>query len=121
MNLESYYEYCLAKRGVTENFPFDNDALVFKVGGKIYASSSLKSWEIAQPRVNLKCDPELAQELRSQYYGIQPGFHASKTHWNTVAVNQDVADTFLKELIDQSYELVFASLTKKIQHEVYNF
>jgi predicted DNA-binding protein (MmcQ/YjbR family) len=118
MNLETYYEYCLSKKGVTEHFPFDEDTLVFKVGGKMFALSSLKKWESGAPAVNLKCDPERAQELRAQYESIKPGFHMSKTHWNTVAINRDVPNTLVKELIDHSYELVFKSLTKKLQNEI---
>jgi predicted DNA-binding protein (MmcQ/YjbR family) len=118
MNLETYYEYCLSKKAVTEHFPFDEDTLVFKVGGKIFALSSLNQWEKGQPAVNLKCDPERAQELRAEYDAIQPGFHMNKMHWNTIAVNRDVQDTFFKELIDHSYELVFKSLTKKMQSEI---
>ena len=118
MNLETYYEYCFSKKGVTEHFPFDEDTLVFKVGGKMFALSSLLQWEKGNPSVNLKCDPERAQELRAEYDAIQPGFHMSKVHWNTIAVNNDAPDALLKELIDHSYELVFKSLTKKIQNEI---
>ena len=118
MNLESYYEYCLSKKGVTEHFPFDEDTLVFKVGGKMFALSSLSQWEKGQPSVNLKCDPERAEELRAEYDAIQPGFHMSKTHWNTIAINESVSDALVKELIDHSYDLVFKSLTKKLQNEI---
>lgn len=118
MNLETYYEYCLSKKGVTEHFPFDDDALVFKVGGKMVALSSLKQWEKGDPSVNLKCDPDRAQELRAQYETILPAFHMSKVHWNTIFINQDLSDQFVKELIDHSYDLVFKSLTKKIQNEI---
>ncbi|MFV8391134.1 MmcQ/YjbR family DNA-binding protein [Flavobacterium sp. LB2P6] len=118
MNLEAYYEYCLSKKGVTEHFPFDEDTLVFKVGGKMFALASLRQWEKGQPSVNLKCDPEQAQELRAEYDDIQPGFHMSKTHWNTIAINASVPDMLVKELIDHSYELVFKSLTKKLQSEI---
>ncbi|WP_338646485.1 MmcQ/YjbR family DNA-binding protein [Flavobacterium sp. KS-LB2] len=118
MNLETYYEYCLSKKGVTEHFPFDEDTLVFKVGGKMFALSSLSQWEKGQPSVNLKCNPERAEELRAEYDDIQPGFHMSKTHWNTIAVNESVSDALVKELIDHSYELVFKSLTKKLQNEI---
>lgn len=118
MNLETYYEYCLSKKGVTEHFPFDEDTLVFKVGGKMFALSSLKQWEKGESSVNLKCDPERAEELRAQYDDIIPGWHMSKTHWNTVAINKEVPDILIKELIDHSYDLVFKSLTKKIQNEI---
>lgn len=118
MNLETYYEYCLSKKGVTEHFPFDEDTLVFKVGGKMFALSSLSQWEKGQPAVNLKCDPERAEELRAEYDAIQPGFHMSKIHWNTIKINTDVSDALVKELIDHSYELVFKSLSKKIRLEL---
>jgi predicted DNA-binding protein (MmcQ/YjbR family) len=118
MNLETYYEYCLSKKGVTEHFPFDEDTLVFKVGGKMFALSSLLQWEKGEPSVNLKCDPDRAQELRAQYDDIKPGYHMSKIHWNTIAVNKDASDSLIKGLIDHSYELVFKSLTKKIQGEI---
>ncbi|TPG32605.1 MmcQ/YjbR family DNA-binding protein [Flavobacterium pectinovorum] len=118
MNLETYYEYCLSKKGVSEHFPFDEDTLVFKVGGKMFALSSLSQWEKSAPSVNLKCDPERAQELRAEYDEIKPGFHMSKVHWNTIALNGNLSTAFVKELIDHSYELVFKSLTKKIQNEI---
>ena len=118
MNLENFYEYCLSKKGVTEHFPFDQDVLVFKVGEKMFALSSLNQWEIGQPKVNLKCNPDYALELRAEYGDIQPAFHMSKVHWNTVAINAEVSDAFLKKLIDDSYDLVFKSLTKTIQSQI---
>ncbi len=118
MNLEKFYEYCLSKNGVTEHFPFDEETLVFKVGSKMFALSSLKQWEKGEPSVNLKCNPEQSQELRAEYEAINPGFHMSKVHWNTIDFNSDVLDKMILELIDHSYELVFKSLTKKSQHEI---
>ena len=118
MNLETYYEYCLSKKGVTEHFPFDEETLVFKVGGKMFALSSLNQWEKGNPSVNLKCNPDYAQELRAEYDDIKPGWHMSKIHWNTIEINCGVPDSLIKELIDHSYDLVFKSLTKKIQLEV---
>jgi predicted DNA-binding protein (MmcQ/YjbR family) len=118
MNLEIFYEYCLSKKGVTEHFPFDQETLVFKVGGKMFALSSLKEWEKGTPSVNLKCNPDYAEELRAQYGDIKPGWHMSKIHWNTIEINRDVPDSLIKELIDHSYELVFKSLTKKGQIEI---
>jgi predicted DNA-binding protein (MmcQ/YjbR family) len=115
MNLESFYEYCLSKKGVTEHFPFDQDALVFKVGGKMFALSSLSQWERGEPSVNLKCDPERAQELRAQYDDIKPGWHMSKIHWNTVGINKEVPDTLIKELINHSYDLIYSGLSNKNQ------
>ncbi|WP_343696476.1 MmcQ/YjbR family DNA-binding protein [Flavobacterium sp.] len=118
MNLETFYEYCLSKKGVSEHFPFDEDTLVFKVGEKMFALSSLSQWEKNEQSVNLKCDPDRAQELRAEYDEIEPGYHMSKVHWNTVALNGNLPVKFVKELIDHSYELVFKSLTKKIQNEI---
>ena len=118
MNLETFYEYCLSKNGVTEHFPFDEETLVFNVGGKMFALSSLNQWEKATPSVNLKCNPEYAEELRAQYDDIKPGWHMSKIHWNTIEINRDVPDSLIKELIDHSYDLVFKSLTKKLQIEI---
>ena len=118
MNLEKYYEYCLSKKGVTEHFPFDQDVLVFKVGDKMFALSSLKQWEKGEPTINLKCDPEYALELRAQYNDIQPGYHMSKIHWNTVTINGEVSDKLVEQLIDDSYRLIFKSLSVKIQKEI---
>lgn len=118
MNLENYYEYCLSKKGVTEHFPFDEDTLVFKVGGKMFALSSLVQWEKGEPSINLKCDPDRAQELRAEFSDIRPGFHMSKVHWNTITINGELSNAMVKELIDHSYDLVFKSLTKKLQTEI---
>ena len=118
MNITFFYEYCLPKRGVAEHFPFDEDALVFKVGGKIFALTSLKKWENGNPTLNLKCNPERAKDLRNQYNGIQPGFHMNKKHWNTIAINRDVPNSLVTELIDHSYDLFFKSLTIKSQNEL---
>lgn len=118
MNIQQFYNFCLAKKAVEETFPFDQDTLVFKVGGKMFALSSLSEWEKGNPSVNLKCDPERSAELRAEYDHINPGYHMSKLHWNTVSVGGDVPDKLLKELINHSYELVFGSLTKKLQKEI---
>ena len=118
MNLENYYEYCLSKKAVTEHFPFDEDTLVFKVGGKMFALANLSGFENGTPSINLKCDPERAQELRAEFDDIQPGYHMSKVHWNTVNLNQNVSDKMIFELINHSYDLVFKSLTKKLQSEI---
>lgn len=118
MNIQQFYEFCLSKKGVTEHFPFDEETLVFKVRGKMFCLTSLKEWENGTPSLNLKCDPERAEELRSEYEAIIPGWHMSKKHWNTVAFNSDVSDKMIRELINHSYELVFNSLTKKNQKEI---
>lgn len=118
MNIQQYFDFCLAKKAVTEHFPFDEDTLVFKVGGKMFALASLKEWESGNAAVNLKGEPDKNLELRAEYDGINPGFHMNKSHWNTVSVNKDVPDSLVKQLIDESYMLVFKSLTRKIQAEI---
>jgi predicted DNA-binding protein (MmcQ/YjbR family) len=118
MNIQQLYEFCLSKKGVTEHFPFDEETLVFKVGRKMFALTSLKEWENENASINLKCDPEKSNELRAEYEAINPGFHMSKTHWNTINFNSDVSDKMICELINHSYDLVFKSLTKKIQVEI---
>jgi predicted DNA-binding protein (MmcQ/YjbR family) len=115
MDIQQYFEYCLAKKGVTEHFPFDEDTLVFKVGGKMFALTSLSGWESGQPSVNLKCNPERGELLRTDYNDILPGYHMSKVHWNTVRLHGDVSDKLLKELIQHSYDLVLGGLPKKVQ------
>jgi predicted DNA-binding protein (MmcQ/YjbR family) len=118
MNLENLYQYCLSKNGATEHFPFDNDALVFKVGEKMFALTSLSGFENEKPTINVKCNPERALLLRAEYEDVQPGYHMSKVHWNTININRGVADTMIFELIDDSFSLVFNSLTKKKQEEL---
>ena len=108
MNIEEYREYCLSKPGVTEGFPFGPDTLVLRVGGKIFTIAGIENFE----RVNLKCDPERAIELREEYTGIIPGYHMNKQHWNTVYTNGSVPQKLVRELIDHSYDLVLKSLPK---------
>lgn len=109
MDIETFRNYCLEKHGVTEEFPFDNETLVFKVGGKMFALASVDEFD----GINLKCDPEKAMELREKHEGIQPGWHMNKKHWNTVAVDGRISDWLILELIDHSYDLVVGSLPKK--------
>ncbi|MFY7758293.1 MAG: MmcQ/YjbR family DNA-binding protein [Flavobacterium stagni] len=118
MNIQQLYDYCLSKKGVTEHFPFDEDTLVFKVGGKMFCLTSLKEWENGSPSLNLKCNPEWGEELRARYDAIQAGYHMSKVHWNTIAFHGDVSNVFMCELIDHSYDLVFKGLTKKVREEI---
>lgn len=114
MTFDSFCNYCLAKKGVAETFPFNETTLVLKVGGKMFALADVVEFN----SINLKCDPERAVELRESYMAIQPGYHMSKKHWNTVQLHSDVDDKLLMELIDHSYQLVFESLPKKLQHEI---
>ena len=115
MNIEEFRDYCLTKKYVTESFPFDEQTLVFKVAGKMFALSGL---EHHPARINLKCDPERAIALREEFDDIIAGWHMSKTHWNTVTIEGNLPNNFIKELIDHSYELIIKSFTKKKQREL---
>ncbi len=110
MHIEQFREYCLAKKGVTEDFPFNEVTLCVRVMGKIFAITGLDE---EQFKVNLKCDPELTEELRENYPEIQPGWHMNKSHWNTVSFEGALDEKMLRFLIDHSYEQVVKSLRKK--------
>jgi predicted DNA-binding protein (MmcQ/YjbR family) len=110
MNIEEFRDYCLDKTAVTEDMPFGEDTLVFKVGGKIFALTDINSFA----SVNLKCNPERAVELRDQFAFITPGYHMNKKHWNTVLLDSPISNAQLKELIDHSYGLVYAALPKLV-------
>ena len=110
MHIEDFRSYCLDLKGVEETLPFGPETLVFKVMGKMFALTGLDDEEF---RVNLKCDPERAIELRAQYPDIIPGWHMSKKHWNTVYFERGmISEDLLIELIDHSYQLVVGSLRK---------
>jgi len=112
MNVEEFRHFCLAKKGVTEEFPFDEVTLVFKVMGKMFALVPL---ERIPSQVNLKCDPEKALELREQYDGVVvPAYHMSKIHWNTLYF-EHLPSKLITELTDHSYELVVEKFTKKLR------
>jgi len=114
MNIEAFREYCLCKKGVTEDFPFDEKTLVFKVMGKMFALSGL---ERTPSQVNLKCDPDRGVLLREQFDGtIIPGYHMSKIHWNTLFI-ESLPPKLVLELIDHSYNLIVAKFTKKLKAE----
>lgn len=110
MNLQELREYCLAKPGVEETTPFGPDTLVFKVAGKMFL---LTGFENNPVQFNVKCDPEKAIDLRERYSCVQPGYHMSKKHWNTIVVDGSVPIKLVKEWIDDSYELVVNGLSKK--------
>lgn len=109
MHIESFRDYCLEKEGVTEEFPFGPESLVFKVLGKIFAIASLDGERFT---VNLKADPDYALELREQYPEVQPGYHMNKKHWNTVDFEGSLDDRLLRSLIDHSYAQTAKSLKK---------
>lgn len=110
MDLAKFREYCLSKRGASESTPFGPDVLVFKVGGKIFA---LASFDEIPVRVNLKCDPDLALELRDRYGQVTPGYHMNKRHWNTVEIEAGVPEPEIRKMIDHSYDLVAKKLFKR--------
>ncbi|MEO5682624.1 MAG: MmcQ/YjbR family DNA-binding protein [Chitinophagaceae bacterium] len=112
MDIESLQEYCLSKKGAQETLPFGPDTLVYKVGGKVFLLTSL---DAADFRFNVKCDPDLAEELREQYPCVLPGFHMNKKHWNTIIADGTVSNKQLQEWIDHSYQLVVESLPKKLR------
>ena len=108
MNIEQFRDYCLSKKGTSEDFPFDQKTLVFKVMGKMFALCDVDNFY----SFNLKCDPERAIDLRERYEGIKAGYHMNKKHWNTVTSDADIPLDIQMELIDHSYELVVKGLKK---------
>jgi predicted DNA-binding protein (MmcQ/YjbR family) len=103
MDIETLREYCISKKNATESFPFGDDTLVFKKGGKIFALVNLDG----DLSINLKCDPELAIDLRERYSSVTPGYHMNKKHWNTVLLDGSVPDKDVLSWIDHSYNIIF--------------
>lgn len=115
MNVETYRAHCIGKKGVTESFPFDSSALVFKVMGKMFSIANVDDFQ----GFSAKCDPERAIALREEYPdGIVPAYHMSKKHWNGIKVGRGVPTELMFQLIDDSYDLVVAGLPKKLQAEL---
>jgi len=102
MNIEILREYCISKKNVTESFPFDEDTLVFKTAGRIFALVNLEG----DLTLNLKCNPARAIELRERYSSVIPGYHMNKKHWNTIYIDGSVPDKEIFSWIDHSYDLV---------------
>tara|TARA_B100000780_G_C20978869_1_gene391055 strand:- start:466 stop:822 length:357 start_codon:yes stop_codon:yes gene_type:complete len=114
MHLESIRTYFLDKPSISESFPFNEQTLVFKVAGKMFALFSLEK----QPfQINLECEPEKAIDLRERYVSVKPGYHMSKKHWNTIVINGELSKSIIEELVDHSYNLVVLKLTKKVKIE----
>lgn len=113
MDIETIRDYCIRKKATTEEFPFDEVTLVFKVMGKMYACIGLDNPEW----LTLKCDPEYAQELRERYPGIKGAFHFNKKYWNQVSLRGDITDRLIIKLIDHSYEEVMKKFTNKLRQE----
>ena len=116
MDANEILDYCLAKKGVEETFPFDKETLVMKVGGKIFLLMSLEKQPLS---IAVKTDPEWSGELREKYPQITGAYHMNKTHWNSVMC-EGLKRELIMKLIDSSYELIFESLTRKMKAEVEN-
>lgn len=114
MNIEELRTCCISKKGVSEDFPFDETTLVFKVMGKMFALTDLEG----DLSINLKCDPEKAVELRELYPSVMPGYHMNKRHWNTILLDGSVPDQLIRQWIDHSYAMVVEKLTKKQRNEL---
>lgn len=117
MTTEILENYCLSHMGAVKEYPFDETTAVFKVGHKIFA---LVDEESNPPRINLKCDPYYARELREMYENVIAGYHMNKKHWNTVICDDEIDESLLFSWIDDSYDLVFSSLSKKMQTFIRN-
>jgi predicted DNA-binding protein (MmcQ/YjbR family) len=110
MEADAFREYCLGKPGVIETAPFGPQDIVFKVGGKMFALLALEDIPL---KCNLKCDPDLALELRDRYEDVTAGYHMNKKHWNTVVIGGAIPTAELQKMIDHSYGLVVQSLPIK--------
>ena len=117
MKLEEIREYCLQKKGVTEDFPFDEKTLVLKVAGKMFCLFNIEG---EHPSVNLKCDPEEALFLRDKYEEVKPGYHMNKKHWNTVSLSGVLSSEEILRQLENSYNLVFGKLPKKVREDLTN-
>lgn len=115
MTLADFCAHCLSLPQVEETTPFGPDVLVYKVGGKMFALATPEEFPHS---VNLKCDPERAIDLRDRYEDIQPGYHMNKRHWNTLLLGGRLSSKLIIELIDHSYQLVVASLSRKVRAEL---
>ncbi|MBT8257390.1 MAG: MmcQ/YjbR family DNA-binding protein [Bacteroidia bacterium] len=113
MKIDQIRNHCLAKKGATEEFPFDQDTLVFKVLNKMFVIAPLDKWEKGEASVTLKCDPEYTIELRDRYESIYPGPYVSNKHWNTIDIyKMELKPEFILELIDHSYDMVVKGMPK---------
>ena len=116
MTAEAIRGYCLKKKGtITEGFPFGEGALVFKVHGKMFLLLMLDEKPLS---MNLKCDPELAIELRERYEAVRPGYHMNKRHWNTVVLDGSIPDRELSTMIDHSYEQIVRGLKRSLRERL---
>jgi predicted DNA-binding protein (MmcQ/YjbR family) len=107
--------WCLAQVGVLEDFPFGPEHSVFKVAGKMFALSALDRTPL---EVSVKCEPELAVQLRASYAAIRPGYHLNKRHWNTITLDGSLTDQLVRDLIEDSYDLVVSALPKRTREQL---
>ena len=114
MNIESFRNHCIQKPGTTEEFPFGGNTLVFKVMGKMFALTDVDEFVF----INLKCDPEESVKLREQYPGVTPGYHMNKQLWNSILTDGSIPENLVVQLIDDSYNLITASLPRKLKDEL---
>ncbi|MEO8933289.1 MAG: MmcQ/YjbR family DNA-binding protein [Xanthomarina sp.] len=120
MDIDQIRSYCLSKNGFSEDFPFDQDVLAFKVLGKIFALIDLKKWEAGSKAINLKCDPNYAELLRQEYSSIRAGYHMNKKHWNTLYIHEgELPPKFICELIEHSYQMVLKGMPKKTRDSLH--
>ena len=115
MNAPELRDWCLEQSGAIEDFPFTPEHSVFKVRGKMFALSALEREPL---EVSVKCEPELAVELRNSYPAIRPGYHLNKRHWNTITLDGSLPDQLVRDLIEDSYDLVVSKLPKRAQAEL---
>ena len=114
MLLADYQKYCMSFNGVTEEFPFDDVTLVYKVKGKIFSLCNIEEFK----SVSLKCDPDDAMAQREAFKAVIPGYHLNKKHWNTIKLGEDVDDDRLREWTADSWELAARGLAKKVRKEL---
>ncbi len=115
MDADELRRCCLAHPGAIEDFPFGPETSVFKVAGKLFALSALDREPLA---VSAKCEPELAAQLRHTYPEIRPGYHLNKRHWNTIALDGSLPDQLVRDLIEDSYDLIVSALPKRVREEL---
>ncbi len=113
--LNQLEEFILTKPGSVRSQPFGPEVLVYKVGGKIFA---LIAWELDPLEISLKCEPDNALFLRSRYPAVRPGYHLNKKHWNTVTLDDTVPGKDIKSMINESYDLILLSLSKKLRNSI---
>ncbi len=116
MEIDILREFCLSKIGVTEEFPFNNNILVFKVGGKMFCLLNL----IPPYSINLKCNPENLISLIEEFEEISPGYHMNKKHWITIKLGGTLTNKFILELVKNSYDFVYLKLPEKARNELKN-